>query len=227
MSKKHLKRINAPKTWNINKKINKYIRRPNPGAHKFEEGMPLSILIKDVLNLAKTHKEVKNILNKNDILVDGIKRREPKFIVGFMDVITVPLLKENFRVIINNKGKLDVIKIDDSEAKLKICRLNGKTMYSKKVQLNLSDGRNILSDKKDMNVGDSILISLPNQEIKDVLKLDRGSLVILMGGKNIGNIASVEEIKDQIMRCRKDEVVFETSKKYAFVVGKDKSIIKV
>lgn len=227
MSKKHLKRINAPKTWNIRKKENVFIKRPNPGAHGFKDGMPLSVFLRDILNIAKTNKEIKNILNKNDVLVDSVRRKDPKFIVGFMDSITIPLLKESFRVILNDKGKLDVIKIDDNESKLKICRLNGKTMYSNKIQLNLSDARNILSDKKDLAVGDSVLIDVPGQNIKDALKLDKGSLVILIGGKNIGCIATVEEIKDKIIRCKSGESVFETSKKYAFVVGKNKPVIKV
>lgn len=227
MSKKHLKRLNTPNSWNIKKKENKYIKRPYPGAHSFDNGMPLSIFLKDFICVAKTNKEVKNVLNKQDILINGIRRRECKFIVGLMDVISIPYIKENFRVLINNMGKIDIIKVDDSEANVKICKINNKTIFKNKIQLNLSDGRNIISDSKDCKVGDSVLIEIPKQKIKETLKLDRGSLVLIVGGKKSGKIATVEDINKDIMKCRDKEGIFETLKSYAFVIGREKPLIKV
>jgi small subunit ribosomal protein S4e len=227
MSKKHLKRLNTPTTWNIKRKENKYIKRPYPGAHSFNDGMPLSIFLKDLLNFAKTNKEVKNILNKQEVLIDGIKRKDSKFIVGLMDVISLPYLKENFRVILNKKGKLDIIKINESESKLKICKIIGKSVCEGKLQINLFDGRNILAEKKDCKVGDSVLVELPEQKIKEIIKLENGSMVLIVDGKKSGKIAVIEDIKDNIMKCRDDEGSFETSKAYAFAIGTDKSLIKI
>ena len=227
MSKKHLKRLNTPTTWNIKRKENKYIKRPYPGAHSFNDGMPLSIFLKDLLNFAKTNKEVKNILNKQEVLIDGIKRKDSKFIVGLMDVISLPYLKENFRVILNKKGKLDIIKINESESKLKICKIIGKSVCEGKLQINLFDGRNILAEKKDCKVGDSVLVELPELKIKEIIKLENGSMVLIVDGKKSGKIAVIEDIKDNIMKCRDDEGSFETSKAYAFAIGTDKSLIKI
>ena len=227
MSKKHLKRINMPKTWDIQRKSITYIKRPLPGSHGFNYGLALSVVLKDMLKIAKTTKEVKSILNNHDLLVDGIKRKEPKFIAGFLDVVSIPSTKENFRIIFNKKGKLDFIKIDEKESKIKLCKVNGKRMHKKGLQVNLSDGRNILTDKKDIKVGDSVLIGFPKQEIKNILKLEKGALVILISGKHLGTIAKIEEIKDSIMKCKNKDSEFETSKKYAFVIGKDKPLIKV
>jgi small subunit ribosomal protein S4e len=227
MSKKHLKKINMPKTWDIKRKGTVYIKRPLPGPHGFDYGLALSVVLKDMLKIAKTTKEVKNILNNHDLLIDGVKRKEPKFIVGFLDVISIPKTKENFRIVFNKKGKLDFIKIDEKESKLKLCKINGKRMHKKGLQVNLSDGRNVFTDKKDIKVGDSVLIEFPKQEIKNTLKLEKGALVILIGGKHIGTIATIEEIKDNVMKCKNKDNTFETSKKYAFVIGKEKSLIKV
>jgi small subunit ribosomal protein S4e len=227
MSKKHLKRLNAPTTWNISKKENKYIKRPYPGAHSFYNGMPISIFLKDVLHFAKTNKEVKNLLHNNEVNIDGVRRKDPKFIVGLMDVISIPSLKENFRVILNQKGKLDVLKIDDHESKLKICKIVGKKMIKNKLQVNLFDGRNIVTDMKECCVGDSVLIEVPEQKIKEMLKLDRNSLVLITEGKNSGKISSVEDINEGIMKCRSNDESFETLKSYAFVIGKEKPLIRV
>ena len=227
MSKKHLKRLNVPKTWDIKKKEIKYIKRPNPGAHSFNNGMALSTFLKEVMKIAKTEREVRNILTKSELIVDGKRRKDPKHVVGFLDVISIPLTKDIFRVILNKKGKLDYTKIDDKESKLKICKVIGKRSTKKGLQINLSDGKNIFSDKKDIKVGDSILIDFEKKEIKERLELKKDSLVILNKGKHIGKIVNVQEIKDNQMKCKGKDEVFETSKKYAFVVGKDKPLIKI
>ena len=227
MSKKHLKRLNTPNTWDINKKIRTYIKRPLPGAHSFEERVALSIVVRDILGIAKTNKEVKNILQKNEILVDGKKRHEEKSIVGFMDSITFPMTKENFRITLNTRGKLDAIKIDEKEATQKISKINGKTMNKKGLHLNLSDGRNIFVEKTDAKVGDSVLIEIEKQNIKKVMKLTKGALIMLIGGKHIGKITEIEEIKENVMKCKNKDLTFETLKKYAFVIGEKKAAIKV
>ena len=225
MAKRHLKRLDMPITWNITRKNLKYIKRPNPGPHSFKYGMALSVFLKKI-GVAKTEKEIKNIINKQEVLIDGVKRTESKFIVGFMDTISIPSINAYFRVIFTKKGKIDVIKIDEKEAKIKICKIKGKKMHKKGLQLNLSDGRNIFVDKKECKVGDSVLIELP-KTIKEVIKLDRDSLAILIGGKNIGKIIVIQEIKGNVMKCKQEDVVFETLKEYAFVIGKDKALVKV
>jgi small subunit ribosomal protein S4e len=228
MSKKHLKRLNIPKTWDIKKKGIKYIKRPNPGAHTFNQGISLSVFLRDISHTAKTNKEVKNILNNHEVLIDGIRRKEVKFIVGFMDIITIPSTKQNLRITINNKGKLSFIDIDEKESKLKVCRIKTKTMSKKGIQLGLSDGRSIiLKDKKECKVGDSALIELPSQNIKEIIKLEKGSLIFLVGGKHNGSTATIQNIKDKTMTCKNQDLKFETSKKYAYVIGKEKPVIKV
>jgi small subunit ribosomal protein S4e len=226
MGKKHLKRLNMPKTWNVKRKGITYIKRPNPGAHSFKDGMALSTFLKNT-GFAKNEKEVKNILNKQEVLINGIRRHESKFIVGFMDVIAIPAIKAYFRVLFNKKGKITTIKIDEKESQVKICKINCKRMHKKGLQLNLSDGRNIFADKKEFKVGDSVLIDLPKQNIKEIIKFEVGSLVILIGGKKIGKIVVVEEIKGDVMKYKDQKGVFETLKKYAFVLGKEKAMVKI
>ena len=52
----HLKRQNTPKSWPIHRKGTKYIVRPQFNPRK---GVPILILLRDMLKVAKNRKEVK------------------------------------------------------------------------------------------------------------------------------------------------------------------------
>lgn len=228
IGEKHLTRLAMPKSWKIKKKGIKYVTRPIPGPHSIKLGMPLNLIFINMLNYAKTNKEVKNILNNQEILVDGTRRKEPRFIAGLMDVISIPKIKENFRIILNKKGYLSLKKIDDKEAKIKVCKIIGKKAVKKRIQLNLYDGKNILVDKDEYKVGDSVVIELPSKKIVDHLKFEKGNSIFLTAGKSVGIVGKLQEIQEA-------KIVFKTSsekenitlKKYAFVVGKEKPIISI
>ncbi len=220
---KHLSRLAMPKTWKVKRKGIKWVTRPLPGAHSLKLGMPINIILRDVLKLAKTTKEVKNILNNQEILVDGVRRKNHKLIVGLMDIISIPKIKQNFRILLDKKGHIIVFPISQEEAKIKLCEIKGKTAAKKgKLQLNLYDGKNILVDKTENKVGDVVVIELPSQKIKESLKLEKGSIVYLTGGKYIGETGVVVETTDKMIIYKKGKDTHKTLKKYAFVVGKDK-----
>ncbi len=227
MVKRHLKRLAIPKSWDIKKKKKKFTTKPMPGAHSFELGMPLNLIIRDLLKYAKTNDEVKKILKNEEVLVDGKRRKDYKFITGFMDTISIPKLKKQYRIILNKKGKLFLLGISDQEAKIKVCKIIGKKLIKGKTQLNLFDSRNILVDKDTYKVGDSLVIELPKQKIKEHLKLEKGVTVFIIGGKNIGTIALIEDITTEKIICKHNSTIFEVPFDYIFVVGKNKTVIKL
>ena len=67
MTKNHLKRLAAPKSWNIKRKANVYVTRPRPGAHSMQESIPFTSFCKDLSNIAQTTKQVKYILNEKRV----------------------------------------------------------------------------------------------------------------------------------------------------------------
>jgi len=227
MVKKHLKRLAIPKSWDIRKKKNKFTTRPMPGAHSFELGIPLNLVIRDLLKYAKNNHEVKKILNNKEILVDGKIRKDYRFITGFMDSISIPKLKKNYRVILNKKGKLFLLATTEQEAKIKICKIIGKKLVKGKTQLNLFDSRNVLVEKDNNKVGDSVVIELPTQKIKEHLKLEKGASIFVMGGKKIGTLCLVEDIINRKIICKHNNTIFEVPFDYIFVVGKNKPLIKL
>ncbi len=225
--KSHLKRLAIPKTWQIKKRGITFATRPSPGPHPINLGIPLKVVIRDILGIAKNSKEVKKVLYNNEILVDGIRRKELKFPVGIMDVIEIKKTNQEFRVVLD-KGKIGLIPIDKKETSFKPCKITGKSKVRGKTQLNLYDGKNILVDKDDYKTGDTIVISLPKQEIKEHIKLQKGCFIYLIGGKHSGDIGRIEDIiSNKITYKRESGETIETLKKYVFVIGKDMPMISL
>ncbi|MBD3354654.1 30S ribosomal protein S4e [Candidatus Woesearchaeota archaeon] len=226
---KHLSRLAMPRTWKIKRKDKKWVTRPLPGPHPFKLGLPINLLIRNILKYTRTAKETRYILNNQEIFVDHVRRKNHRFIVGLMDVISMPKIKENFRILFDKKGKIIAFPIDNKESKIKPCKVKGKKVLKKgKIQLNLFDGKNIiLSKEKSISVGDTVLIELPSQKIKDSFKLDKKAFIYLTGGKHIGETGTVEDIKDNLIIYKRGKKKFETLKKYAFVIGKEKPSIKL
>ncbi|MEA3430980.1 MAG: 30S ribosomal protein S4e [Nanoarchaeota archaeon] len=228
MPKKHLKRIAAPRTWPIKRKGIKFVARPLPGKHKLNLGMPINVVFSEILKITKTTKETEKILYHKEILVDGRKIKDKKALVGLMDVISIPLTKEYYRLIINEHGWISSTPIDVKESKLKICKIMGKRKVKGKIQFNLDDGRNILSEENAYKVGDSLLITLPEQKIEAHLKFEKGAAVYMIAGKRIGTLGTISEIKEKSLLCKNSEdEQFETVKNHVLIVGKDKPVIKV
>lgn len=228
MAKKILKRLAAPKTWHVERKKTKFITKPQPGQHKTEFGVPLNTILKELLNYAKTTKEVKKLLNTNEVKIDGKARKDPRFQVGIFDAVEFTNISEYYRIILNKKGHISLLKISKEESSTKPCKIIGKTMVKGKLQLNLYDGKNIIADKKDYKVGDTVLLSFPGQKISKHIKLDKKSSIFLIGGKHKGETGNIENIvEDRVVYKNQKGELIETSKDFAFVVGEQKPSIKL
>lgn len=225
--KNHLKRIASPKTWMIQRKECTFITRPKPGAHSMEMGLPLGVIIRDEFKLASTMGEVRKILHSKEVLVDGKRRKDHRYITGLFDVISIPTIKKNYRVLVDKKGRLVIKEISDSESSIKLAKIVGKTMLrGNKIQFNLHDGKNIVSEQK-ANVGDTLVLSLPKATIKKILPLKAGMSVFLTKGKHAGDSGTLKEIKGgEAAYSAKGSEVY-TSKEYLFVVGDKEPEIKI
>ncbi|MBU1204940.1 MAG: 30S ribosomal protein S4e [Nanoarchaeota archaeon] len=227
MVKRHLKRLTAPKSWKIKRKGITFVTRPRPGMHSKKNSISLNLVLRDMLSYAKTTRDVKMILADKGVLVDKKQVKDHRFSVGVMDIIEIPKINKCFRVLLNKKGNICLVEIKGDETKIKLCKIVEKTVIKKgKIQLNLNDGRNIIIDKNNYKTGDTLAIQLPEKKIKEHLKFEKGSSVYLSGGKHKGESGIVEEIKDSMIKVKpKSGESFETSKKLAFVIGREKPII--
>lgn len=221
MVKNHISRLNTPKSWPLKKKGIKFTTRPEAGAHSLMESISLSLVITNILKFARTRKEVKKILNEGKILVNEKVRKELGFSLGLMDVISVPSLNEGYRLFYNRKGKFELLKLNDDEINIKPVKILNKTIIKNgKIQLNNSDGTNMIVDKQDYNTNDTLMISLKDGKVKEHLPFKEGARIYILGGTKIGTIGKLESIKENKIIIKSKTEEFETAKKYAFVIGK-------
>ena len=228
MGKLHTKRHTAPKSWHILRKAGVFITTMRPGAHNKSLALPLSVILKDVVNVANSTREVKRALHLKQVLVDGTRVKDHKKAVGVMDTIHVKDEDKSYRISINDSGRLFAVPIKNDESSKKVVRVIGKTRISKsKTQLNLQDSRNILVEKDDVKVGDSLLIEVPSQKIVETLKLEEGATIMLTGGKHMGYQGKVLNLHEDKVLFETKEGKFTTSKKYSLVIGKAKPAITI
>ncbi|KAH1001982.1 hypothetical protein HUJ04_005932 [Dendroctonus ponderosae] len=116
--KKHLKRLNAPKAWMLDKLGGVFAPRPSTGPHKLRESLPLVIFLRNRLKYALTNSEVTKIVMQRLIKVDGKVRTDPNYPAGFMDVVTIEKTGEFFRLIYDVKGRFTIHRITAEEAKI-------------------------------------------------------------------------------------------------------------
>merc|ERR1711975_109100 len=110
--KKHLKRLNAPKHWMLDKMGGVWAPRPSTGPHKLRECLPLILILRNRLKYALTKKEVQQILMQRLIKVDGKVRTDPNYPCGFMDVISIDKTDEHFRMLYDAKGRFVVHRLN-------------------------------------------------------------------------------------------------------------------
>lgn len=221
--KAHLKRLAMPKTWDIKRKKTVFVMRPFPGGATQELVIPLQIFLRDMIKVAKTAKEVRFILNNMSVLVNGKRRKEVKFPIGLMDVIEIPKIKKQYRLLINRKGRLFAHEIPVKEASIKPCKIMNKTILKKGIiQLNFTDGNNIIVKKDIYKTDDVVFIDFTKKNITEHLKFEKKSTIFLIGGSRVGIIATLEDIKGNSVIIKSKEGTFETIKKYVFILGTDK-----
>ncbi|KAF7142980.1 hypothetical protein RHSIM_Rhsim05G0223800 [Rhododendron simsii] len=116
--KKHLKRLNAPKHWMLDKLGGAFAPKPSSGPHKSRECLPLILILRNRLKYALTYREVIAILMQRLVLVDQKVRTDKTYPAGFMDVVSIPKTNESFRLLYDTKGRFRLHSIRDEESKL-------------------------------------------------------------------------------------------------------------
>jgi len=227
MVKRHLKRINAPKTWKIQRKGIKFITKSNPGGTSKNLSMPVSNVLKYELKLANSIKEVKYLIFSGEVLIDGRTVTDYRRALCFTDVLSIKGTDKHYRMLIGTDGILRVIPISKEESALKIIKIIGKNFVKGKMQLNLLDGRNVFFDKHHYKVQDSLLLTLPEQIVKEHLAFEKGSLVLLYQGKHVGRVGKISDIKNENIIVKTKDEEFSTKAGYALVIGKDESLVKM
>lgn len=232
---RHLKRKPAPKMWHIHRKEAVWTVNPNPGSHSLSRSLPLALIVRDILKFAKTAKEAKKIISQEKITVDGKVRRDERFLVGLMDVISILDTKKSYRILPSRKG-LFMHLIDSSEAAFKLFRIEEKTVVKGgHVHLGLHDGTifrievsNTQKPEEVYQTLDVLKLSVTDRELLGHTKLTVGVPAVLIGGKNAGKYGKVTTIEEKPSKKRRDLAVtiedingdqFQTILDFVFILG--------
>ena len=228
---RHQKRVASPRSWPIPRKIHTWVANSKPGPHSAKGSIPLVVVVRDLLGLVDNSREAKRVLHEGGVLVDGKARKDPNFPVGIFDVISVPALDKKYRLLSDAKGRFDLTELEAGEVR-KLCRIENKTILrGGKTQLNLNDGTNILAEG-DYAPGSSVILSIPEKEIADVIEFKEGNLAVVVGGTHSGEVGAIKEI-EVVRSSRPNRVIisgkedFETTVDHVFMIGRDKPAIKL
>jgi small subunit ribosomal protein S4e len=230
---KKLKRQMSPIFWGISRKDDRFVVTVRPGSHSKHVSIPSAVFIRDVLKLATTLRETKSAIYDGKIKIDGVIRKSLHHGIGLMDVVELDGLSDVYRLVPKNSMVLQPIVINSTEKTKKLVKVTSKaTIKGSNTQIGFHDGRSFVSDAK-VNVGDSCVMQIPEQKILEVIKLEKGSKVIVTSGINAGHIGEVEEIKAGSFVLPRRAVVnigerqIEIPTDLIMAVGKDKPVIQI
>lgn len=206
----HIKKTVMPKTWPVPRKgkRKRYVAVPSHGTNK---GISLLFLIRDILKVADTRKEVRHMTLNGMVKINNKARSDENFPVNVLDVVNLSVGKESrfYRLEIVNK-KFKLVNIDAKEADSKIVKIIGKKILADgKVQMNLRDGQNFLSKDK-FSVGDSALLDTKKDKISKILSLKKGANIEVIAGKHAGEKGELVGF-EELVRGRNYEVKLENS----------------
>jgi small subunit ribosomal protein S4e len=237
---KHQKRIASPRNWILERKKNKFALRSDPGPHGKEHCIPLGLLLRRYLQLTETNRELRFILNKRLIKIDGRVVTNHRFPVGLMDIIEIGGINKIYRILPDKLHLLMPYEVKEKSGDLtKICQIKNKTtLKGGIIQLNLHDGRNIVLPKEKgieqkYRSRDSIEIKIPSQEIINHYPFEEGKYGIITAGRNVGIHGKIKEFEwrfgpraSTVTIESSDGTEVQTTPEYIFVVGEDKPWLK-
>jgi small subunit ribosomal protein S4e len=228
-----MKRISAPRTWDIPRKEARFVTKPSPGSHSVERSYSLAVVLRDLLAMVATHKEVQQVLNRGEVLVDGAPRRDPGFPVGLFDVVSIPKEGKSYRLVPSPDGLVPV-EVVSTEAGLKLCRVKSKVKTTGgHMQFGFHDGRSLLDDKLAANCGDSVVMKVPVQAVVESVKLAKGSTGLIVSGERAGQVGRIVGVKkgtttrEKMVALSLPSGETELPERLVFAVGAEKPALEV
>jgi small subunit ribosomal protein S4e len=228
---RHQKRVTIPVSWPIPRKTHSWVAKTCPGPHSADESIPLLSIVRDMLKVADNARECKRVLYEGKVLVDGKIQKDYKLPVGIFDVVSLPLLNLQYRMLKDDRGRFYLSQLESGHVR-KLARIENKTTLKGGLQqLNLSDGSNVLYDG-DYKAGDSLVLSIPDKKVEDRIEFKVGNLAMVVDGKHTGQMGTIKDIivvkssqPNRVVISGKKE--FETIVDYVYMIGREEPVIKL
>jgi small subunit ribosomal protein S4e len=224
----HQKRLSAPNSWPIERKTQTFTTKADAGPHG-EAGVPLVVLLRDVLEYVDSRKEARYALAQDSVLVNGDAVSDEDRPIGMFDILAFRQREEYYRVFPGDGGRLSLTPIDEEDAGSKLGKIVDKsTVSGGQTQLNLHDGANLLVESEEYAGTDSIVVDNETSEIVAHFPYEEGALVTAVAGTHAGEVGTVEEIRTTLgsgsnaVRVATDAgEEFETIEEYVVVIDEN------
>ena len=221
MTDNHMKRLESPKTWKIEKKKSTFVTKPTPAGHEEPLGTSLNTFLKEMVDVVDTTKEVEYLLKEDTIEVNKQQIYDHGRQVGFLDIISLPEHDTHYMITIGQYGELQPKEVSDDPEILS--RIEGKTyLKGGRLQLNTQSGRNVVVEEDNYSVGDSIKVDVSTNEVVDHFPREKGSHAFIFTGKHAGKQGTIDELKEETVKIQSEDETFETRRAYLLIIGEDK-----
>ncbi|GAB3413725.1 30S ribosomal protein S4e [Haloparvum alkalitolerans] len=226
----HQKRLAVPNSWPVERKTETFTVKAGAGPHG-EAGVPLLILLRDVLGYVDSRKEARYALNQDSVLVNGDAVSDEARPIGMFDILAFTEREEYYRVFPDEGGRLALTPVDEDAASSRLGRISNKTAVpGGDVQLTLHDGTNVRVDAEDAgeyDTKDSIVVDNETKEIVAHFTYEEGALVTAVSGQHAGRIGEIDEIDvtlgsgSNAVTVTADDGDFETVEEYVVVIDEN------
>lgn len=224
---KHQKRLSVPKTWPIARKEQQYTVKADAGPHG-EAGVPLLIVLRDVLGYADSKKEAMYALDQGSVLVNGGTPTDVRRPVGMFDIVSFTEREEYYRVFPDEGGRLALTPIEAADTDGKLGKVTNKHHVSGgRIQFGLHDGQTLLSEDSSISPNDSIVVATEDEEILAHFPYEEDALVTAVKGQHAGEIGTIETISvspgssPNGVTVDQDDGSFETVEEYVVVIDEN------
>ena len=223
----HQKRLSVPKSWPVERKTETFTAKAGAGPHG-ESGVPLVVVLRDVLGYVDDSSEAQYVVNEDGVLVNGDSVGDIKRPIGMFDILAFPERDEYYRVFPDEGGRLGLTEIAADAADSKLSKVTDKTTVSgDRAQLNFHDGGNLVVEDDDYSGDDSVVVDNETNEIVAHFEYGEGALVTAVAGQHAGDIGHIDEITVQPGSAQNTVTVemadggFETIEEYVVVIDEN------
>jgi len=224
----HQKRLSVPKSWPVERKTETFTAKAGAGPHG-ESGVPLVVVLRDVLGYVDDTSEAQYAINTDGVLVNGASVGDVKRPIGMFDILAFPARDEYYRVFPDEGGRLGLTPIEADAADSKLNKVEDKTTVSGgQTQLNFHDGTNLLVEDDSYSGSDSVVVENETNEIVAHFEYEEGALVTAVDGAHAGEIGQVDEIQVTPGSSSNNVIVeqdegegFETVEEYVVVIDEN------
>ncbi|ELZ91131.1 30S ribosomal protein S4e [Haloferax sulfurifontis] len=225
---RHQKRLSVPKSWPVERKTGTFTVKAGAGPHG-EAGVPLIIVLRDVLGYVDSKKEAQYALNHQSILVNGDVASDVRRPIGMFDILAFVQREEYYRVFPDEGGRLALTPIDADSASSRLGKIVNKTQVSGgDFQLTLHDGATlVVEDASEYSGKDSIVVDNETKDVVAHFPYEEGALVTAVNGQHAGEIGEVTEIivtpgsGNNSVVVETEDGEFETVEQYVVVIDEN------